>query len=85
MKPGIFTSGEVIDSPKGINMANTGKIIKWVAVRGGIHDWAIYTDNPYTPMSSFEGVRDRGDKVYDGENIKKLVECDDEAFNMYRF
>jgi hypothetical protein len=81
----IFAQGEIEDSPNGINMAGTGKIMKWVAVRGGIPDWAIYSDNPYNPMNSFEGVKDLGDKVTGEANIKKLVPCDDEAFKMYRY
>lgn len=79
----IFASGETVDSPKGINMANTGQPIKWVAHRGGIHDWAIFTDNPYSPQSSFEMVARMGDKVHDESHIRKLVECDDAAFCLY--
>jgi hypothetical protein len=81
----IFAKGVVIDSREGCNMAGTGKEIKWVAVRGGIHDWAIYTDNPYSPQSSYEDVRDWGEKVTNEENIKKLVPCDKESFEMYRY
>jgi hypothetical protein len=84
MKEGIFAKGETVDSPEGANMANTGNPIKWVAVRGYIHDWAIYTDNPYSPQSSYEEVANMGDKVHDRETIKKLVPCDEEALNMYR-
>jgi len=84
MKPGIFAQGETIDSPKGANMANTGRVIKWVAVRGGIHDWAIYADNPYYPQFSFEKVRDSGDKLHNREIVKRLVPCDNEALGMYR-
>ncbi len=85
MTPGeVFAKGNVIDSPEGINVAGTGKEIKWVAVRGGIHDWAIYTDNPYMPQPDFKGVKQLGDKLHSEENIKKLVPCDSEAFKMYR-
>ena len=84
MKPGVFAKGETIDSPEGANMASTGKMIKWVAVRGYIHDWAIYTDNPYSPQLTFQGVRNMGDKIHDREAIKKLVPCTDEALKMYR-
>ena len=85
MKPGIFASGEVLDNPTGCNVANTGKMIKWVASRGDIHDWCIYTDNPYSPQPDFESVKDMGDKISGENNIKKLVPCDDEAFKMYRY
>ncbi|OGY24255.1 MAG: hypothetical protein A2Y57_04190 [Candidatus Woykebacteria bacterium RBG_13_40_7b] len=81
----IFAQGEIKDSPAGINMAGTGKVMKWVAVRGGIEDWAIYCDNPFQPQLSYEGVRDYGDKLKMEEHIKKLVPCDDEAFKMYRY
>ena len=84
MPEGIFAQGETIDSPGGANMANTGKTIKWVAVRGYIHDWAIYVDNTYSPQFDYEGVARMGDKVHDREAIKKLVPCDEEALNMYR-
>ena len=84
MSEGIFAQGETVDSPEGANMANTGKVIKWVAVRGYIHDWAIYTDNPYSPQPSYAGVRDLGDKVHNRESVKKLVPCDEEALAMYR-
>lgn len=86
MKAGtIFAKGEVVDSPEGANMANTGKMMKWVVVRGDIHDWAIYSDNPYMPQPSFEAVRDWGDKITGEQNIKRLVPCDDESFNQYRY
>ena len=84
MRPGIFAQGEVVDSPTGANMANTSKMMKWVAVRGNIHDWAIYADNPFTPQSDFEGVRDFGDKIHNKDIIQKLVPCDEEALDMYR-
>jgi hypothetical protein len=85
MSPGIFAQGMVIDAPGGCNVANTGEMIKWVAVRGRIHDWTIYTDNPYSPQPDYEGVRSLGDKITGEENIKNLVPCDDEAFVMYRY
>ena len=84
MPEGIFAQGEVIDSPKGANMANTGKMMKWVAVRGYIHDWAIYTDNPYSPQFDYQGVAEMGDKIHSRDIVKKLVDCDEEALEMYR-
>lgn len=83
LKPGIFLKGEIVDSPEGINMINSGKLLKWVAVRGMIEDWAIYVG--YDNEMSFDQVRDYGDKVRFEKNIKKLVPCDKEAFAMYRY
>lgn len=83
MKPQtMFAQGKSIDSPEGINMTNSGKMLRWVAVRGGIHDWAIYTHFAYKDV---EWIRRCGDKVHSKENIKKLCPCDDEAFSMYRY
>lgn len=84
LKEGIFAKGETIDSPEGANMANTGRTIKWVAVRGVINDWAIYLDNPFEPEDSYQDVSNWGDKLHNRETIKKLVPCDDEALERYR-
>lgn len=82
MEPGIFASGETTDDPEGINMTNSGRALRWVASRGGIHDWAIYI---HTADHSEQWVKAQGDKVTSEHNIKKLVPCDDEAFGMYRY
>lgn len=82
MPPGtIFASGIVKDSPEGINMVNTGKDLKWIAKRGYIHDWTIYISWANVPEIE---VAQYGDKIFTEANIRKLVECDQEAFEMYR-
>lgn len=82
MKPDtIFATGTVEDSPEGVNMTGSGKTLRWVAVRGGIHDWTIYA---HTEDHNEQWIRNHGDKVMHRANIKKLVPCDDEAFAMYR-
>lgn len=78
----IFATGVVQDSPEGINMTNSGRDLRWVACRGGIHDWAIYVQDASWPAAM---VKSNGDKVTSEHNIKKLVPCDDEAFGMYRY
>ena len=77
----IFAKGELVDSPQGINMMNSGQMLKWVACRGDIHDWAIYC----APASwDYERIKQVGDKVRDKANIKNCVNADDEAMKMYR-
>lgn len=71
MKPGIFDRGDTA----------IGGFFKWVAVRGGIHDWAIYKDSS---DKTWDEVKSYGNKVYSEEEIRNLVPCDDEAFKMYR-
>ena len=82
----IFAKGEIVDSPEGCNVANTKKIMPWVAVRGGIHDWYIAVQNPYSignEIWDWDKIKDWGDKIHDEENIKKLVLCNNESFEMY--
>lgn len=82
MEPGIFATGTINDGPTGINMSRSERTLRWVATRGGIHDWAIYAG----PEDwSEDAVKRQGDKVTSEHNIKKLVPCDDEAFGMYRY
>jgi len=57
--------------------------VDWIATRGGIHDWAIYYQLSDKEWDS-EMISKYGLKVHDEEFIKKCVECDDEAFAMYR-
>ncbi len=83
MKPNtIFAKGKSFDSPEGINMTNSRKMLRWVAVRGGIHDWAIYC---HFADKDFEWIRNHGDKVHNEIHIKNVCPCDDEAFEMYRY
>lgn len=82
MRPGVFAKGETIDSSLCISMTYSGRLLKWVASRGGIHDWAIYC---HFAENSWQRVKEVGYKMYDEKHIKKLVPCDDEAFEMYRY
>jgi len=77
----MFLKGESVDSPDGINMINSGKQLRWVAIRGGIPDWAIYC---HWADKDWDWIKRQGDKVYSEETIKRLVPCDEEAFEMYR-
>ncbi len=82
MKPGIFVKGETL--VEDYWDVSKEMLVKWVAVRGGIHDWAIYY-NLASESKSDEMIRDHGDKMRNSESIKKCVPCDKEAFNMYRY
>lgn len=68
--------------------------IKWVAVRGGRHDWAIYHsyDSYFMRNAFYADVRHIADieiarmgaKLHDMEKVQELVPCDKEALQMYR-
>jgi hypothetical protein len=71
--------------------------VKWVAIRGGYYDWAIYHsmdanisqadnfNNPEHLGASNELIARAGAKLHREEDIKKFVPCDEEAFKMYRY
>jgi len=83
MKPySVFATGTVENSLEGIFTTRDGGLLRWVAVRGGIWDWAIYI---HWADKSITWIKNHGDKVIGEANIRKLVPCDDEAFKMYRY
>lgn len=79
----VFATGLATDEPNGLFLANTGKQLRWVAVRGGFGsgDWAIYA---HTADNDIEWIKRHGDKVHDESHIRRCVECDDEALARYR-
>lgn len=82
LKPDIiFATGVLSDSPEGINMTRSGKLLRWVAVTGYVADWTIYCHWEY--QDEF-WIKRYGDKVINRENIEKCVPCNDEAFKRYR-
>ena len=56
----IFASGIDVDSDIGINIADTKKLIKWVAVKGVFCSWCIYVG---LASKSYETVRDSGLRI----------------------
>lgn len=80
----VFASGKFINSPEGIymSMRRPEDEMMWQAVRGtGFHDWAIYAN---WASDGWDEVLRSGEKITNYSNIKKLVECDEDAFNLYR-
>lgn len=70
--------------------------VKWVAIRGGIYDWAIYHsmdsniilddhfNNPIHLDASEDRIAKIGAKLHNPEKIREFISCNDEAFEMYR-
>ena len=70
--------------------------VKWIAIRGGIHDWAIYHsmdsnivradyfDDPIHLKAHEMKIATLGAKLHCEKTIKLFVPCDAEAFEMYR-
>lgn len=83
LKPGEpFAQDELVDSPAGINMTNSGELLRWVAVKGWVNDWCVYTHFAY---HSYEFIRNNGDKVIGADHILKCVPCDDKMLACYRY
>jgi hypothetical protein len=78
----VFATGVANDTPDGLYANGTGQELRWVAVRGDIYDWTIYYHFSYNDIN---WIKRNGDKLFGKELIKKLVECDDEAFRLYRY
>ena len=83
IEPGIiFATGEMADSPLGLNLSNSGLQLRWVAKKGYANDWAIYA---HFAINSVEFVADHGDKVCSERNIKTCVPCSEDMFKQYRY
>lgn len=94
----IFANGETeIENPwygQADEPECKDKIVKvnWIAIRGVIHDWAIYHSWDYILMLyggdhlkvSDDKIASHGAKLHDEEKVRELVLCTDEAFEMYR-
>lgn len=83
IKPGtIFATGQLIDCQGGLYVANTNKMLKWVATKGHGHDdWCIYC---HFAEHDEAFIKSQGDKVSSKSNIRRCVPCDDEALALYR-
>ena len=77
-----FAQGEIVDSPEGLYMTGSRRILKWVAVKGYANDWCVYT---HFADNSYDYVRNYGDKVGFEDNIKMVVSCDSKTFGCYRY
>lgn len=83
----IFDSWTFENSPEGIYISedekDIGRKISRVAVRGAIHDRAIYMAWEDRGMNNVS-IANLGDKLYDIEHVSKLVKCTKEALTFYR-
>jgi hypothetical protein len=79
----VFATGLVPNMPGGLFMErdNEGRLLRWVAKKGKIDDWAVYV---HWATKSVEEVRDYGDKIHGKDLITDLVPCDEPMLNMYR-
>lgn len=84
----MITEKQILESPAGTillsGVANTSipnEAIKWVAVRGGGADWAVYMGDIEDDLDL---IRTDGDKLYDKRKIQAWTGATDEAMRRYR-
>jgi len=82
MMQGEICRGEMIDNPDGFHINGTGKLLKWVAMRGSINDWCIYTESCWEDMD-YETVITNGNKI-SPEMAKKVIDGSEEVWQRYR-
>ena len=78
----VFAQGEIVDSDEGLCFDRSGEMLKWVAVKGYADDWCVYV---HLADNTFDFVRNYGNKITMKENIQKVVPCEQDVFECYRY
>ena len=77
----MFAQGVASDSPSGLHMSGSGKMLRWVAVKGYNNDFSVYT---HYDSKDFDFIMQQGDKVHGMDNIKNVLAVDEEVLKRYR-
>jgi hypothetical protein len=79
-----FADGIMKNEPGALFMSISGKGVnlKWIAKKGAINDWAIYS---FFAGASDEYILSYGRKVTDKDNILRCVPCDNEMLKAYNY
>ncbi len=78
----IFRTGEIIDSPEGINMSGSGKMLRFIAKKRYTDDWCVYV---HWATNDWSFIQSNGDKVHDKENIRRAVPHEEVLMSQYAF
>lgn len=77
-----FAVGTCFDDPSGINMTKSGNLLLWVARKGEINDFSVYT---HYLEKGIEWILKSGDKVCSTTNLTNILDCDDDVWCHYRY
>lgn len=77
----IIDTGIAEGGPSGLNARSRAGELRWCAVTGAGEDWAVYVGPADWNVWQ---VSRSGDKLYDINNVKKVVPCDEAAAGRYR-
>lgn len=78
----VIFRGEAEDSPLGLHLNRTGKMIKWMAIKGYVNDWTIYTEDCYRDMDWSE-IMTNGHKILPS-TAKQIINAPEEVWDMWR-
>jgi hypothetical protein len=77
----ILQSGVFLDEAGDVNINNSGRLLRYVVVAGGVHDWAVYVGRLNLAPSE---IARYGDKI-SLSSAERLVNIDgDEVRKRYR-
>lgn len=77
----IIHSGEILDNEEGMNMSGSGDMLRYVVVAGEIGDWAVYC---HFAERSEDWIKMNGDKVCWKDNLKMILDFNEEVWKKYR-
>lgn len=77
----IFAIGIAKNDVTGLNMTTDGKPLLWIAKKGVAGDWCVYT---HYASYDIDFIRTNGDKVFDRNNIDRILKIDDKVWERYR-
>ena len=83
----IFAQGILLDDYSCYPIQATGNVVRWVAVKGDVEDWAVYYQDPSLGhlVQEFDEVAMHGDKLYHPLWIMNLVPSVPEMMQLYRY
>lgn len=87
---GVIASGLISDSPDGIDIDGTNKILYYVVWKYNQQDWVIYCMRYETVKGmhiedSYAHIANHGTKVTNDSDIKKVFNCSKKVLDLYTY
>lgn len=73
--------GEIEDSPEGLHINRTGKVLKYLVIKRYTEDWCVYVEDCFRPMT-YEEIRTNGDKIM-ASTAYAIIDADEEVWERY--
>lgn len=87
---GVISSGIISDSPDGINIDNTNKLLYYVVCKYSNQDWAVFCMRYDTVKGMhiedcYTHIINHGIKVSNDSNIKRVFNCSKKILTLYTY